>query len=94
MPSENATFRTYDLVPARGTYGVHHTLHTLQETVALFKGEHFPSCANCNSPVCFVLVRAVLALDLIPRLEIRVPLLTLRCAHEATALASPAIEPR
>jgi hypothetical protein len=74
MSIHDKTFRTGDNVLANGMYDIFHVQHPLACQVALFKGEQFPKCSRCDSPVTFLLQRDVPALDYINNLEIRVPL--------------------
>jgi hypothetical protein len=67
-------FYANDSVPAHGIYRVIHAAHKLPEAVALFKSEKFPGCSRCSSPVSFRLMHEFAGLDLVPSLQIRVPL--------------------
>jgi hypothetical protein len=74
MAKHSDSFRTYNTVPASGIYKVFHVRHSLQDAVMLFKKERFPKCSSCDSPVYFMLVRGIPALDYVTDLAIRVPL--------------------
>jgi hypothetical protein len=77
MARQADIFRTHDIVRASGIYKVLHAPHSLQAAVMLFKKERFPKCSHCDSPVIFMLVRRVDALDYMSTLQIPVPLLEL-----------------
>jgi len=49
--------KTGALVPQSGMYTVRHSEHRLPKEVTLLKGEEFPRCAGCESPVLFRLRR-------------------------------------
>lgn len=78
LPCKSAICRTTAFVPASGIYEVRHAFHSLPQTVVLFKGEQFPKCSQCASPVTFAMVREVPALDYLNNLEIRIKLLELK----------------
>jgi hypothetical protein len=77
MARQADTFCIHDIVPASGMYNVGHATHSLQAAVVLFKTERFTKCSHCDSPVTFMLVRGVPALDYVSDLQIQVPLLEL-----------------
>lgn len=46
-----------DEVPESGVYSVRHFLHRENHSATIFKGERFPSCAQCGNAVRFALAR-------------------------------------
>jgi len=50
-------FKSGEEVPESGVYTVIHAGHRPNHAATIFKGERFPSCAQCGSQVGFMLVR-------------------------------------
>ena len=50
-------------IAVSGLYGVSHDVHLLPAQVTLVKGQAFPRCAECETPVRFTLLRPMRHLD-------------------------------
>jgi hypothetical protein len=50
-------YKSGDEVPESGVYTVMHDQHRPNHIATIFKGERFPSCAQCGALVRFALVR-------------------------------------
>jgi hypothetical protein len=51
------TFKSGDDVPESGVYTVIHERHRPNHAATIFRGEHFPACAQCGTQVQFMLFR-------------------------------------
>jgi len=50
-------FKSGDDVPESGVYTVIHDRHRPNHPATIFRGEHFPACAQCGTQVQFMLLR-------------------------------------
>jgi len=51
------TFRSGDDVQESGVYTVIHDRHRPNHAATIFRGERFPTCAQCGTKVQFMLIR-------------------------------------
>src|ERR1043166_3494160 len=52
-------YKTDAVIPESGIYRVTHADHRLPHEVTLRKGERFPKCQKCSTPVTFELLRSL-----------------------------------